>query len=56
MFNIYLKRAAESFGVTNTREIYERAIEILPDIAARLVLAISAKLPTYVHAKTGKCV
>lgn len=35
MFNIYLIRAAESFGVTNTREIYERAIEVLPDQGAR---------------------
>ena len=35
MFNIYLKRAAESFGVTNTREIYEKAIEVLPDTGAR---------------------
>ena len=35
MFNIYLKRAAEVFGVTHTREIYEKAIEVLPDKAAR---------------------
>ena len=35
MFNIYLKRAAEAFGVTHTREIYEKAIEVLPDKAAR---------------------
>lgn len=30
MFNIYLSRATEFFGVTRTREIYERAIEELP--------------------------
>ena len=35
MFTIYLKRAAEAFGVTHTREIYEKAIEILPDKGAR---------------------
>ena len=35
MFNIYLKRAAELFGVIQTREIYEKAIEILPDEGAR---------------------
>ena len=35
MFIIYLKRAAEAFGVTHTREIYEKAIEVLPDKGAR---------------------
>lgn len=35
MFNIYIKRAAESFGVVSTREIYEKAIEVLPDQNAR---------------------
>lgn len=29
MFNVYLKRAAEIYGVTYTREIYEKAIETL---------------------------
>lgn len=28
MFNIYIKRAAEIYGVTHTRSIYERAIEV----------------------------
>lgn len=31
MFNIYLKRTAEFFGVARTRSIYEKAIEVLPD-------------------------
>ncbi|XP_048587532.1 pre-mRNA-splicing factor SYF1-like [Nematostella vectensis] len=35
MFNLYIKRAAEIFGVTHTREIYEKAIEVLPDDDAR---------------------
>ena len=35
IFNIYIKRAAEIFGVTHTREIYEKAIEVLPDDQAR---------------------
>ena len=35
IFNIYIKRAAEIFGVTHTREIYEKAIEALPDEFAR---------------------
>lgn len=29
MFNIYIKRAAEIYGVTYTREIYQKAIEVL---------------------------
>ena len=36
MFSIYIKRAAEAFGITHTREIYEKAIEVLPDEGARL--------------------
>merc|ERR1712142_424393 len=35
MYNIYIKRAAELFGITHTREIYERAIEALKDEHAR---------------------
>ena len=35
MFNLYIKRAAEIFGVTHTREIYEKAIEVLTDDKAR---------------------
>jgi len=35
VFNIYVKRAAELFGITHTREIYERAIEALKDEHAR---------------------
>ena len=31
LFNIYLKKAAEIYGVTRTREIYEKAIEALDD-------------------------
>lgn len=28
MFNIYIKRAAEIYGVTHTRAIYQKAIEV----------------------------
>lgn len=31
MYNIYIRRAAEIYGVTHTRSIYERAIEDLSD-------------------------
>nr|KAF6482656.1 XPA binding protein 2 [Molossus molossus] len=35
MFNIYIKRAAEIYGVTYTRGIYQKAIEVLSDEHAR---------------------
>ncbi|XP_028394719.1 pre-mRNA-splicing factor SYF1-like [Dendronephthya gigantea] len=35
IFNIYIKKAAEIFGVTHTREIYEKAIEVLGDDQSR---------------------
>jgi pre-mRNA-splicing factor SYF1 len=31
VFRLYIAKASEFFGVTSTREIYERAIEVLPD-------------------------
>jgi len=31
MFNIYLKRATENFGISRTRQIFEKAIAELPD-------------------------
>ena len=35
MYNIYIKRAAEIYGVTKTREIYQKAIDDLPDDQTR---------------------
>ncbi|NXN97695.1 SYF1 factor, partial [Rhinopomastus cyanomelas] len=35
MFNIYIQRAAQLYGVTHTRPIYQKAIEVLGDDAAR---------------------
>ncbi|XP_053201125.1 pre-mRNA-splicing factor syf1 homolog [Panonychus citri] len=35
MYNIYIKKAAEMFGVTYTRQIYQKAIENLGDNDAR---------------------
>lgn len=35
MFNVYIKRAAEIYGVTYTRPIYEKAIEVLNHDQAR---------------------
>ena len=35
LFNIYLKKAADIYGVTRTRQIYEKAIEVLSDSEAK---------------------
>lgn len=35
MFNVYINRAAELYGVTYTRPIYEKAIEVLTNDKAR---------------------
>lgn len=35
MFNIYIKRAAEIYGVTYTRAIYQKAIEVIWDTHCR---------------------
>jgi len=35
MYNLYIQKASEIYGVTKTRHIYERAIEELPDHQAR---------------------
>lgn len=38
MFNIYIKRAAEIYGVTHTRSIYQKAIEVLCSIEQCLLI------------------
>jgi len=35
VYNIYLRKAAEIYGVTRTRQIYEKAIEILSEAESR---------------------
>lgn len=35
VFNIYIKRAAEIYGIPKTRQIYEKAIEVLPEDKTR---------------------
>ncbi|XP_064616120.1 pre-mRNA-splicing factor SYF1-like [Liolophura sinensis] len=44
MFNIYLKQAAEISGVTYTRQIYEKAIEVLDEDSAREMCVRFAEL------------
>ncbi len=54
LFNIYLKRAAEAFGITHTREIYEKAIEVLPDEAARFNFIYHFK-DSFVKSRRPEC-
>lgn len=35
MFNIYIKKAAEIYGIPRTRQIYQKAIELLPEEKSR---------------------
>lgn len=35
MFNIYIKKAAEIYGIPRTRQIYQKAIEVLPEENSR---------------------
>ena len=37
IYNIYIKQVASMKGVTATREIFEKAIEILPDDQAKYI-------------------
>lgn len=50
MFCVYLSRASEMFGITHTREIYEKGIEQLPDEGARSMCLKYAEL----EAKLGE--
>ena len=43
MFTIYIAKAAANYGLTATRPIYERALEVLPDKqTARMSLRFAA--------------
>merc|ERR1712190_3804 len=46
MGNIYLRKGAEIYGVTRTRQIYEKAIELLEDSEARIMSQRFAELET----------
>lgn len=46
MFNIYIKKAAEIYGVTQTRSIYEKSIEMLPEDQSRQMCVKFADLET----------
>ncbi|KAI8921389.1 hypothetical protein DFJ77DRAFT_426249 [Powellomyces hirtus] len=46
MFTVYIAKATSYFGLTSTREIYERAIEALPDKQARDICVRFADMET----------
>lgn len=46
MFNIYIKKAAEIYGVPKTRQIYEKAIEMLDDNSSREMCMRFAEMET----------
>jgi pre-mRNA-splicing factor SYF1 len=46
IFNIYLRKAAEIYGVTRTRQIYEKAIEVLTEGEAREMCLRFAEMET----------
>ncbi|KAG0242228.1 Pre-mRNA-splicing factor SYF1 [Actinomortierella wolfii] len=46
MYHFYIAKAAAMFGVTSTREIYERAIEVLADQDAREMCLRYAEMET----------
>lgn len=46
IFNIYIRKAAKFFGITRTREVFERALDAVPDSAVRDLCVRYAKLET----------
>ncbi|KAJ3286136.1 Pre-mRNA-splicing factor SYF1 [Borealophlyctis nickersoniae] len=46
VFNIYVSKATSYFGLTSTREIYQRAVEVLPDRQAREMCVRFADMET----------
>ncbi|XP_055320314.1 pre-mRNA-splicing factor syf1 homolog [Sitodiplosis mosellana] len=46
MFNIYIKKAAEIYGLPRTRQIFEKAIEVLPEDKARDMCIRFAEMET----------
>lgn len=46
MFNIYIKKAADIYGVPKTRQIYEKAIEVLNEENTREMCLRFAEMET----------
>lgn len=51
MFNIYIKKAAEIYGLPRTRQIYERAIECLPEEKSREMCTRFSGWYLFTHSK-----
>ncbi|RUS15815.1 hypothetical protein BC937DRAFT_91968 [Endogone sp. FLAS-F59071] len=50
MFNLYIAKASATFVITSTREIYERAIKVLPDREAKEMCRADRARAVYAHA------
>jgi pre-mRNA-splicing factor SYF1 len=46
VFNLYIRKAAQFFGITKTREVFERSIEVVPDKEVREFCMRYARLET----------
>ena len=46
MFNLYIKKAADIYGIPRTRQIYEKAIEVLPEADSRKMCVLFAEMET----------
>lgn len=46
LFNLYVKKAAEIYGIPRTRPIYEKAIEMLPEMKSREMCIKFAEMET----------
>lgn len=46
LFNLYIKKAAEIYGIPRTRPIYEKAIEMLPEAKSRKMCIKFAEMET----------
>lgn len=46
LFNLYIKKAAEIYGIPRTRPIYEKAIEMLPESKSREMCVKFAEMET----------
>lgn len=45
-YTVYISKAAEFFGLVSTREIYQKALETLPDIHAKVLAVKFAEMET----------
>jgi pre-mRNA-splicing factor SYF1 len=46
LFTVYISKAADFFGLVSTREIYQKALEMLPDVHAKIMAVKFAEMET----------